>query len=211
MVKQNTEKKFLNLIVVPGSAVKILVKRNHETQIQLVRDMATVESLVDEHAGDACFITINPLKPEATSKGAGSVIGRHAFLIDIDVHIARSSEERDASIANSVSKLKKAVAKKSIIEPTMITHTGRGLQLFYVLDKTSEDTRLDAQDFQALVHKIKKILSGAGVEIGLNTNGLHQYARIPGTTNADAKRKCKIIAASGRKYSREEFHLWCCS
>ena len=101
-------------------------------------------------------------------------------------------------------RLKRAFLEGEISVPTMITHTGRGLGVFYILRTSIANTQKARKSIQyldqvraALTAKYKRILNGRGyLEVDMTVKDAARVCRIPLTYNSRAERWCRLIHVS---------------
>lgn len=126
------------------------------------------------------------------------------IFIDLDGHDFKSIEKMDAAIEKTKKRLKKAYEDGEITAPTMITSTGRGLGIFYILstsiansNKAKKSIHYLEQVRAALTAKYKHILSGKGyLEVDTTVKDYARVCRIPLTMNRKINRWCRLIHVS---------------
>lgn len=157
----------------------------------------------------------------------------NAIYFDLDMHnkevlsILRSKDVQmsyiDECIGNTLNILYDAVHSEEIPEPTMITNTGRGLGIFYVLDRSiacakgrnEKQVTYWHQVYRGLALKFKEILTEENNQFAKNPEALLEFddkvvadvsrvTRMPMTYNQAAGRECKLLSAEGGYYSLKE-------
>lgn len=126
------------------------------------------------------------------------------IFIDLDGHDYKSVEEMDRAIEKTKKRLQRAYKNKEITAPTMITHTGRGLGLFYILSssianspKAQKSVRYLDQVRAALTAKYKTILDGNGyLEVDSTVKDYARVCRMPLTMNQKCNRWCRLVHVS---------------
>ena len=134
----------------------------------------------------------------------------NALFFDLDCHTSSDSDTRTI-VECALQAVNSAVGKSILPEPTMIIDSGRGLQLFYVLDrsipmqcKNSSNERgvqLFSSIQQQLANAIESVIAPIkGIALDRATLDHARVSRIPGTYNRKAHRMARLVAAS------ETFH-----
>lgn len=143
-----------------------------------------------------------------------------SIYIDLDCH-AKDQAQIEVAKSRTVKILEAAYADGSLAVPTMITDTGRGFGLQYVLTRSIAKT-WKTEKIQAFYKKTRKCLYGKYREIlsadpqaaqpDVAVMDDARVCRIPGTYNVAADRICRLISVSGKKYELsdivQECHLW---
>lgn len=157
----------------------------------------------------------------------------NAIYFDLDMHNKdilnkfRTAEEKldfiDECVGNTLNLLYDAVLQEDIPEPTMITNTGRGLGIFYVLDrsiacakgKNEKQVMYWKQIYIGLALKFKEILNEDNNEFAKHPEAILEFddkvvadvsrvTRMPMTYNQAVKRPCRLVSADGTYYSLKE-------
>lgn len=161
------------------------------------------------------------------------------IYFDLDRHgeknIKLSREFLDECVSNTENVLWDAINDDIIPEPTVITRTGRGLGLFYILDKsiaaassanTSKQINFFKIIYRILGDKIKNILTPENNELASDPEALLLFddkvvcdlarvTRLPGTYNQATKTKCSISHISKGQnneimyYSLSDLSVYC--
>lgn len=143
-----------------------------------------------------------------------------SIYIDLDCH-APDPEMIANAKARTVKLLEEAYASGEIAIPTMITDTGRGYGLQYVLARSiaNTDNNVAQQDFfryvRKLIHGKYRVLMEQDAHAATVDPAVLDDARVcrmPGTYNADAGEYCRLISVTERCYDLSELvqecHLW---
>lgn len=138
----------------------------------------------------------------------------NSVLIDIDHHIDNATE-RDAAIAADAYALFQSYvfgdfADHPEIAPTYVVNTGRGLQLWYVLERSIPVNGSDSSEralklrnaFIRLAWRYFELTLGAKPDE--SCSDASRVGRIPGTWNSEAKRYAEVCCDSGRLVSLGE-------
>ena len=135
----------------------------------------------------------------------------NSVLIDIDHHIDDASE-RDAAIATDSYALLQSFAFGDFavhpeIAPTYVVHSGRGLQLWYILDRSIPiDGTEGSERAQGLRNVFidlawKYFEKTLGVEPDKACGDVARVGRIPGTWNSEAECYAQVYCDSGHLVS----------
>lgn len=139
----------------------------------------------------------------------------NALFFDLDCHDRPATETR-AIVSETIQAISAAVRDNALPEPTMLIDSGRGVQLFYVLER-SIPCRLAKNEVNekgiGLFQHVQKQLANAidtaikrvsGISVDKATFDVSRVSRIPGTYNAKAKRYAKLVQASEKFYGLAE-------
>ncbi len=148
------------------------------------------------------YTTVNTFK--TYKRNAGEVYNFSGIFIDLDGHNFKTEEKMDKAIERTKKRLQKAFENEEISAPTMITHTGRGLGIFYILrtsiantPKTKKSIKYLDQVRAAITAKYKKILAGTGyLEVDTTVKDNARVCRMPLTMNRKIGRWCRLIHVS---------------
>lgn len=129
----------------------------------------------------------------------------NALFFDLDCHNLGPNETRCA-VRAAIAKLQEAVFNGQLPVPTMIIDSGRGLQLFYVLQRSvpyrsSADGEPNVKAIGLFNHVQKRLAelldavmgAVAGISVDRATFDASRVSRIPGTFNAKAGRFAKLL------------------
>lgn len=145
------------------------------------------------------YISLNAFtKP---SKAAKHIRNINAIYLDLDLH-CYNQEHIDFCIANTKAILKREIEDQNFPEPTMMTNTGRGLGLFFVLKRSIANTANTKKQitywecaYRAIADKLNHILSLENDVLELDTTSIADKSRIvrlPMTVNQNNKRICTL-------------------
>lgn len=145
------------------------------------------------------YVTINTFK--SYRRIADEVFNYGAIFIDLDGHNYKTEQQLDQAIQKTKDKLKKLYETNKISAPTMITYTGRGLGLFYVLNKSIANIAKNKKSIkflddvrEALTAKYRKLLAGTGLlEVDSTVKDAARVCRLPLTMNKKCNRWCRLI------------------
>lgn len=167
------------------------------------------------------YTTVNTFR--GWKRTADRVYNYTSIYIDLDCHSSNPDEIRIAK-ENTVKILEAAYETGVLAVPTMITDTGRGFGLQYVLtnsianiDRTSSQRAFFKKVRKGIFEKYQEVLSAdeQDVKIAQVDSSVLDDARVcrlPGTYNVAADMYCRLIGVSGNYYELSDLvkgcHLW---
>ena len=151
---------------------------------------------------------------------ADSVYNYGAIYIDLDCH-AGDLDQIAASKERTLQLLDAAYGSGDLAVPTMITDTGRGYGIYYVLQRSiaNTDNNVRQQDMYRRVQRCiytryRDIMAQDPMAAQADPTVLDgaRVCRIPGTYNAAAGCYCRLLRADGQYYELSDLvqqcHLW---
>lgn len=150
-----------------------------------------------------CYITHNgfsaPRRITARTKQV------NAMFFDIDCHGA-SPSECELIVQMALARIRAAVNNSTLPAPNLLIHSGRGLHLYYVLERSipylhngqRNDKSLSyfADVQERLGDSLAMLLEGIdGIEVDRAVYDLARVSRIPGTYNSSAGRFARIVSS----------------
>lgn len=167
------------------------------------------------------YTTVNTFR--GWKRTADRVYNYTSIYIDLDCHSNNPEEIRIAK-ENTVRILEAAYESGALTIPTMITDTGRGFGLQYVLansianiDQTSSQRAFFKKVRKGMFEKYQEVLSAdvQDMQIAQVDSAVLDDARVcrlPGTYNVAAGMYCRLIGVSGNYYELSDLvkgcHLW---
>ena len=170
--------------------------------------------------GTNYYITHNGFT--STSRKANAVRQLNAIFFDLDCH-GHGNKTTRQTVQNTIVALDKATQNGSIPKPTMTVDTGRGLQLYYVLEKsipfqqhneassskTSKAKNSPINFFTDIQDKLFTAIKQAvanvkNIEVDQATSDHSRVSRVPGTYNTKAKRLAKLISVTNKLYTLKQ-------
>ena len=167
------------------------------------------------------YTTVNTFR--GWKRTADRVYNYTSIYIDLDCHSNNPEEIRIAK-ENTVRILEAAYESGVLTIPTMITDTGRGFGLQYVLansianiDQTSSQRAFFKKVRKGIFEKYQEVLSAdvQDMQIAQVDSAVLDDARVcrlPGTYNVAAGMYCRLIGVSGNYYELSDLvkgcHLW---
>lgn len=145
------------------------------------------------------YISLNTFsRPDKNSKNLHSI---NCLYFDLDCH-GKSQIFIDECINNTYKVLNNAIKSGQFPQPTMITESGRGLGLFFVLKKSianTENTRKSINFwkiiYKCLFQKLTDMLSDKKNVLETDSTSIGDVSRIvrmPMTTNTNNNRECRL-------------------
>ena len=161
------------------------------------------------------YTTVNTFR--GYKRASDRVFNFGSIYIDLDCHSDDPDQMQTAKM-RTVEILEAAYADGSLAVPTMITDTGRGFGMQYVLNSSIAKTR-KTEKIQAFYKKTRKCLYEKYREIISADPQAAQpdatvledarVCRIPGTYNTAADTYCRLIAVSGKCYELSDLVQGC--
>ena len=136
----------------------------------------------------------------------------NALMFDIDCH----DGGHEVAVPRALDALCGVFDAGVLPVPTMLVHTGRGLHLYYVLERsTPARLKSGARNERGLAYVndvtagISRVLSRvlanvAGVEVDECVYDLARVSRIPGTVNQNSHTTCEIVMSSEHLFTLAE-------
>ena len=189
------------------------IRNGKAEQIILFTDneLASKEAIRLTNSGYNVFFCPNTMKVKPVT-GRGSkedITTQYAIVVDIDIegcdkHKSTNDKKYAPSIEVALSFLTK--------EPSLIIHTGYGLQVYYILSQPRPTDKLSKKVTRLFIKEIQnkaKELGYVGVD---STFSLNNLFRLPGTKNYKLVGKklpkelpiCRVIKSSNIKYNFDE-------
>lgn len=194
----------------------ILLHKDRNQMIPL--STCDIDELELAATGTDVYTTVSTFK--GNRRTSVNVFNYGSIYIDLDCHSENSAQVENAKkLAAEI--LEVAYADGLLAVPTMITDTGRGYGLQYVLTrsiantwKTEKIRAFYKRVRKALIEKYTEILSVAPQAAQPDTavQDDARVCRIPGTYNVAADAYCRLVSVSGKRYELSQIvqdcHLW---
>lgn len=129
----------------------------------------------------------------------------NAIMLDVDAHEGNHA----TAVPVLRHELSRAVEENRMPTPNIVVDTGRGLQVYYVLEKSvpyrlksgavNESVLAFVADVRQLVSRLMETEVAAhtpGAQVDASVSDLARVARIPGSYNSAADRRAKLVATS---------------
>ena len=136
----------------------------------------------------------------------------NALMFDVDCH----DGGHEVAVPRALDALCDAFDAHALPVPTMLVHTGRGLHLYYVLERSTPVRLKDGSrnerglayvnDVTAGISRVlARVLAGvAGAEVDECVYDLARVSRIPGTVNQSSRTACELVMSSGHLFTLAE-------
>lgn len=164
---------------------------------------------------DSCYVTVNTFK--GYKRESSRIFNYTSIYIDIDCHRSDNPDTIETAKKRAMDILQEAYASGTLAIPTMITDTGRGFGLQYVLNKSIANTwRTETMIAffkkvrKSIFEKYKETLCGDPmIEVDAAVLDDSRVCRLPGTYNVKAGKYCRLISVSGTYYELSELVQGC--
>lgn len=164
---------------------------------------------------DSCYVTVNTFK--GYKRESSRIFNYTSIYIDIDCHRSDNPDTIETAKKRAMDILQEAYASGTLAIPTMITDTGRGFGLQYVLHKSIANTwRTETMIAffkkvrKSIFEKYKETLCGDPmIEVDAAVLDDSRVCRLPGTYNVKAGKYCRLISVSGTYYELSELVQGC--
>lgn len=136
----------------------------------------------------------------------------------IDCH-TQTDGALDWEILHAYSAIIEAVASNVLLKPNIIVNSGRGLQLYYIFEKSIpyrlsdksvniNGLKVRENIINTISFQLKNILNDADSSLTLDTkvNDISRIVRIPGTMNTNANRVAQILNYDDDYYCFSDFY-----
>lgn len=198
-----------------GQAIRLIKNGNAVTQYSTY-DLTDLAATGTDEAN--IYTSVNSFR--GAKRTSVNIFNFCSIYIDIDCHFDAPDQIQAAKV-RTVEILEAAYASGQLVMPTMITDTGRGFGLQYVLqksianiDKTSGQQAFYRTVRKCLTDRYGDILSSDPMAGQVDASAMDdsRVCRMPGTYNPSAGAYCRLISKSDRFYELSEIvkgcHLW---
>ena len=182
-----------------GAGIRMLMKEDNGQTVVRHFGSRKIDELEYRSMSCNAYVTVNSFK--SYKRKTEEVYNYSGIFIDLDGHSFKSTEAMDKAIDRTRNRLARAFRKGEISAPTMITHTGRGLGIYYVLKKSIANVPKAKKSIEyleqvraAITAKYKRILDGSGyLEVDCTVKDAARVCRLPLTMNKNINRWCRLI------------------
>lgn len=184
-----------------GNAIRMLLGEPDKDGKPYIRHFASKnpEKLAYSSLQYNAYVTVNTFK--SFKRVSEDVFNYTSIFIDLDLHDYKTEAQLQRAIEKTKKRLRGAYKSGELSPATMITSTGRGLGIFYVLKTVICNTENAEKSINylnevraALTAKYKEILSGDGyLEVDTTVKDAARVCRLPLTYNKKAKKWCRLI------------------
>lgn len=200
---QEEQKTFMSLLYHDSRNGQIIrFQKNNEK----IRQFSTFDLDELEYTGTDfnTYVTINTFR--GMRRKTDKLFNKLCMYIDLDCHGYDTEAELETAKKKTAHMLEKFYKNGELAAPTMITSTGRGFGLFYVLDRSIANTpaarnsmTLFSNTYILLIRKYKDLLSTCEVsdmEVDTKVTDAARVARLPGTVNLKNGKICHLISVN---------------
>lgn len=183
-----------------GQVIRLTKKKDEITQFSTFDMEELAFTGTDCHA----YVSVNSFC--GSKRTTDQLFNKTAIFVDLDCHSYRSEEELNKIKKRTIRVLEKAFNSGELSVPTMITSTGRGFGLFYVLKHSianistaRKSMEFFDQTYTNLLDRFKAVLQGAGsglLEVDTKVRDASRVARMPGTINLNNGAVCHLISVN---------------
>lgn len=171
-----------------------------------IASFSTFDTAQLAYTGTDChtYVSINTFR--GSRRTTDQLFNKTGMFVDLDCHSYSSEEELSEIKSRTIRVLEKAFNSGELSVPTMITSTGRGFGLFYVLKSSVANTSAARKSMQffdraydKLLDRFKMILQTAGsglLEVDTKVRDASRVARMPGTVNLNSGTMCHLISVN---------------
>ena len=176
---------------------------------QVTKDITEINC---EQIEDDVYVSVNSFKTSGgsfTSRRAENVYSLNAMYIDLDLPGHKRNEDSEMIIHENLDMIHEAVSDGRLPRYTMITSTGNGLGVFFVLTNSIANTSKTAKQqqyfdtlYDLLAERMKDVLSECGEHaliVDSSVIGDHaRICRLPGTRNSKSGTMCTLLEVNER-------------
>lgn len=209
---------FLRILYQDKKNGQVIQLRKDDKEVTQVSAFDLTE-LMNTGTDDAHhYTTVNSFR--GWKRTSDSVFNYCSIFIDLDCHTDDAGKIDDAK-KRTVEILEMAYAAGELLAPTLITDTGRGFGIQYVLkrsianiSRTVSQRAFFKKVRKKMFEKYREILSQDSLAAQPDPSVLDdsRVCRIPGTYNASAGRFCRLICATENYFELSDLvkgcHLW---
>lgn len=196
-----------------GQMIRLRIVSEKESEQRSFCDIEELAATGTDMA--SYYVTVNTFR--GYKREAARIFNYGSIFIDIDCHKSDELDIIEAAKERAMSILQEAYASGELAIPTMITDTGRGFGLQYVLNRSIANTwrtekmiKLFKTVRKSIYEKYKEILFGDPmIEVDAAVLDDSRVCRLPGTYNKKAGRFCRLISVSGNYYELSDLVKWC--
>lgn len=149
-----------------------------------------------------CYVSLATFQKRDGARDSYNVFNQGILYFDIDTHAIENEEEMLAVLRQAADTLTAAYDGNVLPIPTMINFTGRGLGIFYILERSINDripelknTRLAFKGiYSRLLKKYQEVLKDVEkAEVDTAVMDKARLVRVAGTLNPNSGTRCRTI------------------
>ena len=210
----NTEEqqRFLSILHRDSRGGSVICVQFHNGDLSMQQVTKDITEINGEQIKDDVYVSVNSFKTSGgpfTSRRAENVYSLNAMYIDLDLPGHKRNEDSEMIIHENLDMIHEAVSDGRLPRYTMITSTGNGLGVFFVLTNSIANTSKTAKQqqyfdtlYDLLAERMKDVLSECGEHaliVDSSVIGDHaRICRLPGTRNSKSGTMCTLIEVNER-------------
>ena len=210
----NTEEqqRFLSILHRDSRGGSVICTQFHNGDLSMQQVTKDITEINGEQIEDDVYVSVNSFKTSGgpfTSRRAENVYSLNAMYIDLDLPGHKRNEDSEMIIHENLDMIHEAVSDGRLPRYTMITSTGNGLGVFFVLTNSIANTSKTAKQqqyfdtlYDLLAERMKDVLSECGEHaliVDSSVIGDHaRICRLPGTRNSKSGTMCTLIEVNER-------------
>ena len=210
----NTEEqqRFLSILHRDSRGGSVICVQFHNGDLSMQQVTKDITEINGEQIKDDVYVSVNSFKTSGgpfTSRRAENVYSLNAMYIDLDLPGHKRNEDSEMIIHENLDIIHEAVSDGRLPRYTMITSTGNGLGVFFVLTNSIANTSKTAKQqqyfdtlYDLLAERMKDVLSECGEHaliVDSSVIGDHaRICRLPGTRNSKSGTMCTLIEVNER-------------
>ena len=210
----NTEEqqRFLSILHRDSRGGSVICTQFHNGDLSMQQVTKDITEINCEQIEDDVYVSVNSFKTSGgpfTSRRAENVYSLNAMYIDLDLPGHKRNEDSEMIIHENLDMIHEAVSDGRLPRYTMITSTGNGLGVFFVLTNSIANTSKTAKQqqyfdtlYDLLAERMKDVLSECGehaLTVDSSVIGDHaRICRLPGTRNSKSGTMCTLLEVNER-------------
>ena len=210
----NTEEqqRFLGILHRDSRGGSVICTQFHNGDLSMQQVTKDITEINGEQIEDDVYVSVNSFKTSGgpfTSRRAENVYSLNAMYIDLDLPGHKRNEDSEMIIHENLDVIHESVSEGKLPRYTMITSTGNGLGVFFVLTNSIANTSKTAKQqqyfdtlYDLLAERMKDVLSECGEHaliVDSSVIGDHaRICRLPGTRNSKSGTMCTLIEVNER-------------
>ena len=210
----NTEEqqRFLGILHRDSRGGSVICVQFHNGDLSMQQVTKDITEINGEQIKDDVYVSVNSFKTSGgpfTSRRAENVYSLNAMYIDLDLPGHKRNEDSEMIIHENLDMIHEAVSDGRLPRYTMITSTGNGLGVFFVLTNSIANTSKTAKQqqyfdtlYDLLAERMKDVLSECGEHaliVDSSVIGDHaRICRLPGTRNSKSGTMCTLLEVNER-------------
>jgi len=210
----NTEEqqRFLGILHRDSRGGSVICVQFHNGDLVMQQVTKDITEINGEQIKDDVYVSVNSFKTSGgpfTSRRAENVYSLNAMYIDLDLPGHKRNEDSEMIIHENLDMIHEAVSDGRLPRYTMITSTGNGLGVFFVLTNSIANTSKTAKQqqyfdtlYDLLAERMKDVLSECGEHaliVDSSVIGDHaRICRLPGTRNSKSGTMCTLLEVNER-------------